>query len=185
MAKTIALFGHRRLWGKDIRERLTNVIKTEIEKYDEVNFLIGNHGDFDSLTLSVCRELRKSYPQIKITVVFTSLHIMVKHKDELFTTLDLYKDVQTMMYEIEEEHYKNQIVVSNRRMVDDSDLIICYVDMNEYRSGAKRAIKYAIKQNKPVINIFSEQDKPFYGMTSEEIDKEWEKIKRKLDKSQA
>lgn len=180
MKKIIAFFGHRNLWGRDLRERLKNEIESNL--CDEIHCLIGTHGEFDSLALSVCRELRKSYPQVKITVVFTTLNVLKKGKDELFSTADMYRDVETTIYDIEEEHFKNQIVVSNRKMVDDCDLVICYVDMKEYRSGAKRAVNYAISQGKKVINLYREQDRPFYNMTKEEIEAEWEKIKNKVDK---
>ena len=178
--KTIAFFGHRHLWGKELRERVKNAV--ELYVGEEIHCLIGTHGEFDSLALSVCRELRKSYPNIKITVIFATLTVLKKGADELYSIADMYDDVETMIYDIEEEHFKNQIVVSNRSMVDDSDLIICYVDMKEYRSGAKRAVKYAMKQGKEVINLYREQDRPFYGMTKEEIEAEWERIKNKVDK---
>ena len=103
---------------------------------------------------------------------------MTKNKKRLYSTLDLYKDVQTMLYDIENVHFKNQIIVSNKKMVDDSNLIICYVNMNKHKSGAKRAILYAIKQNKPVINLYSEQDEPTYGMTKEEIEKFYKKLSK-------
>jgi len=176
----ICFFGHRNLWGKDVRERL----KTEVESHldDEVHCLIGTHGEFDSLALSVCRDLRKTYSNIKITVVFTSLNVLKKDKELEYSIADNYDDVQTMIYDIEEEYFKNQIVVSNRKMVDDSDIVICYVDMKEYRSGAKRAVNYAKKQGKTIINLFDEKDRPFYGMSEEEKKAEWEKLTNLINK---
>lgn len=178
---TITFFGHRELFNRDIRNRL----KAEIEKYlgEDIHCIIGTHGEFDSLALSVCRELRRSYPNIKITVVFTTLNVLQKGEDELCSTADLYNDVETAIYDIEEEHYKRQIIVSNQRMVDDSDMVICYVDMERYQSGAKKAVKYALKKGKQVINLFKEEDKPFYGMTREEIDALWEETKKKIDEA--
>lgn len=177
--KNICFFGHRNLWGKDIRERLKKQLESHLD--DEVHCFVGTHGDFDSLALSVCRELRKTY-KMKITVVFTSLNVLKKDKDLEYSIADNYDDVETMIYDIEEEHFKNQIVVSNRRMVDDCDIVICYVDMKEYRSGAKRAVNYAKRQGKQIINLFQEQDRPFYGMTKEEIEAEWEKRTREIKK---
>ena len=66
-------------------------------------------------------------------------------------------------------------------MVNDSDLVICYVNMEEYRSGSKTTVKYAQKQGKEIINIYREEDKPFYGMTREEIDEYWKKLKSGLN----
>ncbi|MBR2970803.1 MAG: hypothetical protein IKC48_03300 [Clostridia bacterium] len=166
MKKTISFFGHRILWNVDIRERVKTVLESYF--YYEICCLIGTHGEFDRLALSVCRELRKSYSNIKITAVFSTLKTLLKDAY-------LYDDVETMIYEVEQEHFKNQITVSNRKMIDDSDLIICYVDTNKYRSGAKRAVEYATKQGKEVINLFREKDRPFYGMTKEEIESAWKK----------
>ena len=61
-----------------------------------------------------------------------------------------------MFYDIEEVYYKNCILYSNNKMVDVSHLIICYVDMKSQKSGAQTAVKYAIKQNKRIINLFED-----------------------------
>lgn len=168
MNKTIAFFGHRVLRNTDIRERVKRAVESNI--CDNVCCLIGTHGDFDRLALAVCRELRKIHSHIKIRVVFTTVKALQKDAD-------MYGDVETMIYDIEEDHFKNQITASNKKMIDDSDLIVCYVDVNKYRSGAKRAVEYALKQGKEVINLFSEKDGPFYGMTNDEIASAWKKIK--------
>ena len=165
----VVFFGHRQLRQESVvRERLKNEVE-QLIKQGANKFLIGNHGQFDRVALSVCRELRKTYKDIKIIVVFTSLAVF--QKDEYgISGISGLEDVETMTYPIEDEHFKNQIVVNNRYMVDDSDVVVGYVDMKEYRSGAKRAINYAKRQHKTVINLFKEEDRPFYGMTDEEIE---------------
>lgn len=59
-----------------------------------------------------------------------------------------------MFYPIENEHFKNRITMSNRYMIDDSDLVIAYVDMKFNRSGAKKSFSYASKTKKVVIIFF-------------------------------
>lgn len=174
MKKTVAFFGHRLLWGREIRERVKKEIESNLN--EDVCCLVGTHGEFDSLVLSVCREIKKDFPYLKITVVFTSLNVLQKRKGEIYSDADMYKDVDTVIYDIEEEYYKKQIEISNRKMVDESDLIICYIDKERRNSGAKKAVAYAIKQGKRVINLFQEQDRPFYGMTSEEKEKKWKEF---------
>lgn len=49
---------------------------------------------------------------------------------------------------IDNIYYKNRIIVSNRKAIDDSDFVICYVDKSKRVSGAKKAMKYAEKNNK-------------------------------------
>ena len=180
--KTICFLGHRQFFAKDLHERLSEEIKNNISPDEDVLFLMGRHGDYDKLALSVCRDLRKEYPKVKITVVFTSLAILRKPEEEMYSVADMYDDVDTMIYNIEEEHFKNQIVSSNKQMVDDSDTVICYVDFSKRQSGANIAVKYAQKQNKKVINLFKEQDRPFYGMTEEEKEMEIQRIKNELDR---
>lgn len=68
------------------------------------------------------------------------------------------RNCETLFYDIEDVHFKNRITVSNKKMIDDSDMIICYVDMTSYKSGAKNAIKYAMKKNKTVVNLYREND---------------------------
>ncbi len=178
----IVFFGHRKIFNETkVRQRLLDCVEKHILDGAK-RFKIGTHGEFDKLALSVCCELRNKYKDIKITVVFTSLSFLTK-QDE-YAVADYYKDlkVETMVYPIEEEYFKNQIIKCNRMIVDDCDLVICYVDMKEYRSGAKRAVNYAKRQGKPIINLYKEEDRPFYGMTDKEKEIEYKKFLDELEK---
>ena len=155
--KTIAFFGHRHILdNRIIQEKLIKTLK-EVTPQGFSRFLIGSHGDFDKLVLSTCLNYKNTIDnRVKINVVLTNLSFL--NKDEYgFSKADIYnnKNCETMFYDIEETHFKNRITVSNKKMVDESDLIICYVDMKAYRSGAKTAVYYALKQNKKVVNLFT------------------------------
>ena len=161
--KTIAFFGHSQILNtNEIRKRILKTLK-EVIPQGYTRLLIGCHGDFDNLALSTCVEFRNNYNQnIKINVVLTNLSYL--NKTEFgYSKINFYKEINcdTFFYDIEKLHYKNRIIFSNKKMVEDSDLIICYVDNNSYRSGAKKAVQYAIKQNKKIINLFEEKDKSF------------------------
>lgn len=39
-------------------------------------------------------------------------------------------------------------------MIDTCDTLICYVDTNRYISGAKIAMKYALKKGLNIINLY-------------------------------
>lgn len=113
--------------------------------------------------------------------MFTSLNAFAK--DEYgFCLADLYKDVETMIYPIEDVYFKKQITMCNRMMINDSDIIVCYVDKSKSVSGAKAAMNYAERNNKKVINLYREEDDPFYGLTTKEIEKWWKDIKKIIDK---
>ena len=177
----ITFFGHRQLWKQtEIEERIEQAIKPYLNE-PKVRVLIGCHGEFDRLALTVCRRLRKEHKNIEICVILTSLAMLQKGGFG-FSPADYYDDVETMYYDIEEVHFKNRIVVTNRNMVDSSDVVICYVDFKRYGSGAKRAVNYAKRQKKTIINLYKEQDHPFYGMTREEIDQHFKDWKSKLKK---
>ncbi len=159
--KTIAFFGHRQVLDKTaVFERLEKLLK-EIVTGESVRLLIGCHGDFDKIALSTSLRHKKTYNfETNINIVLTSLSFL--KKDEYgYSKSDFYKNLgcETMFYNIEEQYFKNRIFYSNKKMVEESDLIVCYVDMKAFKSGAKTTILYAIKQNKKIINLFEKSDR--------------------------
>lgn len=149
--KKVCFIGHRSFNTIPVREKLKNCIQELIN--DGYNFfMIGCHGDFDKLSLSVCRELKKLY-NIDIEIVLTSLHIFDKENiyDDKST---IYRDVSTILYECENVFYKNRIEFCNKKMVDECDVLVCYIDETKYKSGAKLIYNYAKKQRKTIINLF-------------------------------
>ena len=167
-----AFIGHRQFFAKTLPQRLLGAIKTEIEN-GCFSFTMGTHGEFDRLALQSCRKLKNEYPELQIEVVLTSLHTIQK-SDEWNNAP--YSDVNTVLYDIEEAHYKQRITLSNRKMIDTCNTLICYVDEKACRSGAKTAMHYAKRKGLRIINLYDERDKPFYGMTDEEISAKWQEI---------
>lgn len=163
--KQCCFIGHRQVLAKDIEDKLTAAIISEIESGCS-SFIVGTHGEFDELALKVCRRLRDTERgDIRIQVAITSLN-RINKRGALYAP---YCDVDTVMYAIEDAHYKRQITVSNMQMIDNCDRIICYVNTAAYRSGAKTALRYAQKQGLKIVNLYREQDQPLYGMTMEQI----------------
>ncbi len=167
-----AFIGHRKVFAKDIEARLAAAIQAEIEN-GCMSFTMGTHGEFDHLALSACRKLRHTNKELEIEVVITSLNA-IKKDSELAAAP--YDDVKTVMFDIEDIHYKQRITLSNRQMIDGCDTPICYVDEHMYRSGAKTALRYAKKKGLKIINLYRDEDKPFYGMSKEEIDEYWRNL---------
>ena len=158
MNKKTCFIGHRHIYKlNEVRDTLYKLVEKEINKGCKF-FTMGTHGEFDKLALCVCRELRKTYNDICIQVVITSLKSI-----EPIIEYDLiwgndryvpYNDVDTVMYEIEQVHFKRKIIVSNKRMIDGCTTLICYVDTDRNNSGAKTAMKYALNKGLNVINIY-------------------------------
>lgn len=155
MHNKVCFIGHRNIY-ENIREKLKETVENEIKNGCKF-FTMGTHGEFDKMALSVCRELRETYKDIKIEVVITSfktIEPIIDHDDifgdEKYTP---YEDVETIMYNIEEEHYKRQIIASNKQMIDTCDTLICYVNKKKTYGGAIIAYKYAHNKRLRIINL--------------------------------
>lgn len=163
--------GHRNIYDPSVRDNLKKVVMNQIAKGCK-KFSMGTHGEFDRMALGVCKELKRTYIDIEIEVVITSLNSIKKQLvfDDCFGKEyeEPYKDVNTVMYDIEDTYFKRQITESNHQMIDDCDTLICYVDKKKWRSGAKLALNYAKRKGLEIINLFDEKDNPTYGMTKEE-----------------
>lgn len=183
MNNKICFIGHRRLYDSTLRERLKKTIENEINSNCK-DFMMGTHGEFDEMSLSVCRELRRKYPNIHIQVVITSLHKIKKellYEDKFGKEYDEpYKDVETMIYDIEEEHFKRQITISNQKMIEECNTAICYVNRLNSSSGARKSLDYAKKKGLKIINLYDETKFPTYGMTDEEQKEYYRKIFEKI-----
>ena len=107
--------------------------------------------------MTICKSLRRIYRQVEIEVVITRLNA-IKNDGEFDTAP--YADVKTVMFDIDDAHYKQRITLSNRKMIDGCDKLICYVDETAYRSGAKTAMNYAKKKGLTIINLYREEDQP-------------------------
>ncbi|MBQ2713862.1 MAG: hypothetical protein IJF22_02695 [Clostridia bacterium] len=155
--KRICFIGHRYINYFPAKKRLTEIIKIEIENGCKF-FTMGTYGQFDSLALEVCRELRHTYKNIEIEVVVTSLNKIktIVYNDTFgHETYVPYNDVKTIMYDIESEHYKRKITISNRQMIDSCDTLIAYVDNQRSYGGAISAYKYVKKKGLRIINIYN------------------------------
>ena len=153
MNKKICFIGHRQIFDSSVESRLIKEVQNQID-LGNTCFMVGTHGYFDKLALSVCRRLRDKYKQITITVVLTSLaKINYKICGEL---MNVYDDVDTVMYNIEEEFFKRRITASNKYMINDCDILICYVNPDYVNSGAKLISNYAKKQGLEVINLYKQ-----------------------------
>lgn len=158
--KKVCFIGHRHIYNyKEIREKLYNIVEEKIKNGCKF-FTMGTHGEFDEMALSVCRELRKIYTDIEIEVVITSfktIEPIIDHDpifgDEKYIP---YSDVKTTMYDIEEEHYKRKIIVSNQQMIDNCDTLICYVNPAKTYGGAILAYKYAKKKGLQLVNLYNQ-----------------------------
>ena len=159
---TIAIFGNRFVLNKQrAGEKLYNYLKGKL-KDNRVRALVGTHGDFDKIAFCVCKRLEKEGFDIDIKLVYTSLRRLIKENSPNEYAPLNYRNDETMMYEIEEVHFKRKIIVSNQKMIDESDEIVIYHNGRNSYSGINRVVKYAKKVNKPIQNLFETNDREDY-----------------------
>ncbi len=146
-AFTVSLFGHREiedLW--ELEASLAPFIKELIQVKPYVSFLIGRNGEFDEYAASVIKRMRKKLNSdnndITLVLPYTVANIEYyeKYYDNIIIPEVLYG-----------AHPKSIITLKNRWMVEQSDLVIAYVERNN--GGAYTAMKYAQKLNKNIVNL--------------------------------
>ena len=144
--KIVAFAGHRYEWHSiGVEDKLPSILEDLIAKGYTI-FYDGGYGAFDKKCANAVFNLKKKYPQIKIYKILTYYH-HDKEKYEISSTYDgsIYPDIEVV-------HFKQKIIKLNEWIVDQCDILVCHIE-ETYKSGAYKTLKYAQKQNKPIINI--------------------------------
>ena len=134
--------GHRDT-PNNIKTVLKSTIIELIEKYSVNEFYVGNHGNFDSMVLSILKEISKAFPHISYTVV---LAYIPQNKE-------IYKDYTHTLYPDILETTPPRFAIKKRNywMIKKSDFLVCYV--NNKLTNAYDYLERAIKKEKTVINL--------------------------------
>lgn len=153
---TVAFFGHRYIDNPFlIEERLEEQIYKLLSEHEYVDFLVGRNGDFDqyvsSTVLRVCKRYRNDNSSLILMLPYPTAEYL--NNEESFH--NYYTEVE-ISYAASKAHPKSAIQIRNREMVDRADLIICAIEKET--GGAWQTVQYAMKQEKPVINLFDEPD---------------------------
>lgn len=141
---TCCFFGHKDS-PSDIRPLLRNTIEQLIELGMADSFLVGNHGAFDSIVLSVLREIKTTHPGITYNVVLAYMP-GAKEKYE-------YIDPTETVYPEGIENVPPRFAISWRNdwMLKESQVVVCFV--RHALGGAGKFMEKAIRQKKKVINL--------------------------------
>jgi len=118
-------------------------------KCDNLEFYLGDYGHFDKLARKCCSNLKKYKTNIKLIFVTPYINDKYLKKREYLST-----DYDLIIYPpLETTPKKLAIIKRNQWMVDNSDLLICYV--NYPSGGSSKTLEYAIKRHKHYINLGS------------------------------
>lgn len=149
---TVSLFGHRKTDDlRQIENRLAPMIKQLIQEKEYVSFLIGRNGEFDEYAASVVKRVQKQVgsESSEITLVLPYSVANIEYYEKYYDSIILPESICGA-------HPKAAITLKNRWMVEQSDLIIAYVERE--KGGAFAAMKYGEKMNKKVVNLYKEEE---------------------------
>ena len=147
VSTTCTLFGHREV-NENIQEELRTQIIEIIKGWNVDTFLVGGDGKFDILAASVIREVKETYPDIKLVLVRP--YMTKELKENMGTVKSLYDSI-IMPTEAKNADYKRAIPIRNEWMVDHSLFVIAYLRRED--GGAYKAVKYADRQGKILYKI--------------------------------
>ena len=143
----ITFLGHRSIINGDAWfEKVRSVILENINFREKILFYCGGYGDFDHLCVRACRSIQMNNPNCEI--VFVTPY-MISSKPPRNTDITFYNSV--LYPPLERVPPKFAILRRNEWMIDQSDLIVAYVEYSH--GGAYRGLQYAEKKQKRIVNL--------------------------------
>ena len=143
----VTFIGHRTIYDmRHIQHSIEEIVLNLLRRYDFVEFNIGRNGDFDIFVASAIKHTQK-----KFGTQNSSLNLVLPYqsKDECFFK-EFYDDIH---YPLDNKtHYKSAISKRNEWLIDNSDLLICYVEENK-SGGSLKTLKYAQTKGIKIINL--------------------------------
>lgn len=144
---TVSLFGHHNVRDlNQIEEHLAPLVKALIQTKPYVSFLIGRHGAFDEFAASVIKQIQKSTGREN-----SELTLVLPYPVADLPYYEDYYDSVLIPDAVRDAHPKSAITLKNRWMVEQSKLVIAYVERNT--GGAYAAVRYAHRLSKKVVNL--------------------------------
>lgn len=135
--------GHRIVTDYSLEEKIYIKVLDLVMNKNCTIFYSGGMGEFDMLCERVVRRIKKKYPYIKLC------RIIYKYKTDLKAVRSLVDEI--IIPDLTNVHYKKAIVMRNRWMVEEADMILCYI--HKSYGGAYTMMKYAEKTNTEIIRI--------------------------------
>ena len=148
---TVSLFGHRKLDDlRHIDEKIIPILKELIRTKEYVAFLIGRNGEFDEYAASVIKRVQKELGSDNndMTLVLPYSVADIEYYEKYYDNIIIPESVGSV-------HPKSAITLKNRWMIEQSNLVIVYVEHNN--GGAYNALEYAKKQQKEIINLVEKE----------------------------
>ena len=143
----VALFGHRDFYETRILdERLYSLLRGLVHTKTFVEIYIGRNGEFDIYAATVVKQLQKAMGKANNEFI-----CVLPYPEKNMEYYEKYYDRVIIPECIGKSHPKGAITKRNKWIVEQVDLLVCYVEREE--GGAYTAIKYAKKLEKKIINL--------------------------------
>lgn len=145
----ITFFGHSSYtYNEDDKKRLLQYIE-QVSKGDQVNFYLGEYGNFDFFAKKCAKQYQQIHTNAKIVFITPYLNKWLENRKEYFE-----KEYDEIFYpELENVPLKYAISKRNEWMIRQADYVFVYV--KTHFGGAYNALLYAAKHNKPYFNLYT------------------------------
>lgn len=151
--KSCSVFGHSKIEiTKELENNLISTFEMLITKENVKYFYFGGFGEFDDLCWQVVTKLKDKYPKIYRIFCLSDLRHQRKSKRPLWLNDEDYEEITYL--DLSFDYWFTRIYFRNCEMIDRSDFVVFYVNHSE-RSGAYKALQYAIKKKRQIINIYT------------------------------
>ena len=146
----ISFVGHAFIPSAELlKNRVKEILRASVNEGEKVTFYIGGYGDFDRISASCCKDLKREHLDVEIVLVLPYLSFSKEGK--LGSLIESGAYDATLFPPI--ENVPKQFAISRRNewMIENSDLIIAFVK-NDY-GGAYKSLRFAKRKNKKIINL--------------------------------
>lgn len=143
---SVTFAGHREVLDfNEIEEKLDLTIENLLRTKEFVDFYVGNDGEFDIMATSAIRRLRKEMGGENST-----LNLVLPYPKANMDLLEMSFDSVFVPSEITRCPPRAAIPARNKWLVDNCDLLICYV---RNKGGAMKTKEYAEKRGKETLYL--------------------------------
>ena len=143
----ITFCGHSNYSFDDtVKEKLRDLLLQNIRKNPTCKFYLGGYGNFDSLCLTILKEIKADFPDIELLFITPYLN---KEYSKLETAKVYYDDI--IYPSLESVPPRFCISRRNEWMVDEANLVIAFVKYSW--GGAAKTLEYAKRKKVPFYNL--------------------------------
>ena len=140
------MFGHRDFYGhRQLEERLIiPILRDLIRQHKFIEIYMGRDGEFDTYAATIVKRVQRDYDDYHAI----EFNLVLPYPKKDMEDFEKYYDRVNIPISA---HPKLAITKRNEWMVEQADLVICYIERES--GGAYKAVKYAEKLGKTVVNI--------------------------------